>query len=184
MLPYGILVPAVGIVAWAAWTYNRLVRRRALLREAASGVDVQLRRRHDLVPALAELVASYAGHERAAFTTAAGRAARRGPDAETALSHDCRRLLALAEDYPQLRADAHFLQLQTTLATVEDEIVLARRYYNGCVRNYNLMALCFPSDVIARLAGFPPGEFFDFLLTSETDAVPLRPRGAPAASGS
>jgi len=163
----------VAVVAIAA--FNRLVRHRNLVREAWSGIDVQLKRRHDLVPQLAEIVRGHAEFERGLLenvtrlraeapeivasrrSTVATRALQ---DGENALAAQMRSLLAVVEAYPQLRAGESFLDLQQKLADVENQLQMARRYYNGTVRDYNTAVESFPSNLVARTAGFAPEPFF------------------------
>lgn len=164
----------LALAAGAIWLFNRMVRMRNQVRVAWSDVDVQLQRRHDLVPALVESVKGYAGHEhqllqhvtrerRAAL--AAGTPAARGAP-ETALGQDLGRLVALGEAYPGLKASANFGQLAGQLVTVEDAIQHARRFYNGSVREYNTELQRFPALLFAGVLGFKPAEFF----AAETDA--------------
>jgi LemA protein len=148
--------------------FNRLVSGRNRVREAWSGIDVQLRRRSDLVPNLVEAVKGYAAHERALFediaakrtsamtaTGVPGKAA-----AEQELQGALRRLLAVAEAYPALKANQNFLVLQNQLAELEDQLQMARRYYNGTVRDYNTSIQSFPDVLIARATGFHEEHFF------------------------
>src|SRR5215213_4077696 len=142
---YVLLGVAVALIAYLIYAYNSLVRRRNLVAEGWSGIDVQLKRRADLIPNLVETVKGYAAHEqgllrelvslrnRAQTSATVGEAAAAGQ----AMSQALGRLLALAEAYPDLKADANFRQLQEQLAHIEDELQMARRYYNGTVRNYN-----------------------------------------------
>jgi LemA protein len=157
------------IVVWAVAIYNRLVRLRNLAAEGESGIDVQLKRRSDLVPNLVETVKAYAGHEKELFTrvtTLRGEAlsAREPAEkarAEGALGAALRGLLAVAENYPELKASANFGQLQGQLADIESELQLARRYYNATVRDYNTRLASFPDLFLARGMGFAPREFFE-----------------------
>jgi LemA protein len=160
------LVPAV----WAIGTYNGLVRLRNFCRESWAQIDTELKRRYDLVPNLVETVRGYAAHERevlAAVVAARGRAlASTGSPAEQArdenvLVGSLRGLLAVAERYPVLKADAHFLELQRELANTEDRIQAARRFYNANVRDLNTRIDVFPSNLLAGLFGFARGEFFE-----------------------
>src|SRR5262249_9987531 len=132
---------------------------------AWSGIDVQLKRRHDVVPNLVEAVRSYAGFEKHLLEEltrlrAEGRASRALQDGENALSAQLRGALAVAEAYPQLRANQSFLRLQEQLVEIEDQLQMARRYYNGTVRDYNTAAESFPSNLVASLFRFPLQEFF------------------------
>ena len=151
-----------------AWMFNRLVRDRNQVHVAWSDVDVQLQRRHDLVPVLAETVRGYAGHEsellgritreRKLAQSSSGPAAR--GDAETVLGGDLGRLIALGEAYPDLKASTNFVQLSAELVEIEDAIQHARRFYNGSVRQYNTHLQRFPDLLIARALGFQPAQFF------------------------
>jgi LemA protein len=151
--------------------YNGLVRLNVQTDNAWSDIDVQLKRRHDLIPNVVETVRGYAGHERQtldAVINARSRAvsvqtagpAERG-QAEGALTTALRGLFALAEAYPQLRATENFAALQATLAQIEDAIQNARRYYNAVVRDLNTRVQQFPSNLVAGLFGFRNREFFE-----------------------
>src|ERR1043166_8970511 len=142
--------------------FNPLIRQRNIVREGWSGIDVQLRRRTDLVPNLIEAVKGYAAHERSVFEEVTQRRAGSiaandvtgQAAAERALAGSLGKLMAVAEAYPQLKADKNFLELQTQLAEIEDQIQMARRYYNGVVRNLNISIESFPGVLIARPLGF------------------------------
>ncbi len=176
-----ILAIIVAVAGYAIFLYNDLVSKRQLKEEGWSGIDVQLKRRTDLIPNLMETVKGYMGHEREtleAVTKAradATSAANAGPAErgviERALSGALGRLIAVAESYPELKANTTFLEFQGALREVEDEIQLARRYYNGAVRNLNTAVESFPSNVIANSFRFEKAEYFE--LESEADrAVP------------
>ncbi|HET9982490.1 MAG TPA: LemA family protein [Longimicrobiales bacterium] len=175
MLPIVVLVVLALVVFWA---YNSLVRLRVQADAAWSDVDVQLKRRHDLIPNLVETVKGYAGHERGtleAVTNARSRAmSAAGPaeraQAEGQLTQSLRSLLVVAEAYPELRASENFGQLQQTLHTLEDGIQNARRYYNAVVRDLNTKIAQFPSNLVALSFGFKPREFFE--IADEERAVP------------
>jgi LemA protein len=160
-----IAVLAVLVVA----IYNGLVKLRVQADNAWADIDVQLKRRHDLIPNLVETVKGYAGHERQTFeavTAARSRAmSATGPvaraEAEGALTTALRGLFAVAEAYPQLRAVENFTQLQTMLAQIEEAIQNARRYYNAVVRDLNTRIQQFPSNLIAGMFGFHIREFFE-----------------------
>jgi LemA protein len=165
------LIAAVVITLWVVWTFNRLTRLRQLTDNAWADIDVQLKRRHDLIPNVVETVKGYAAHERQtleAVINARNRAvsvqgagpAERG-QAEGALAGALRGLFALAESYPQLRAAENFGQLQTTLAQIEEAVQNARRYYNAVVRDLNTRIQQFPSNIIAGMFGFKTREFFE-----------------------
>jgi LemA protein len=154
-----------------AFIYNSLARLRLLAANAWADIDVQLKRRHDLIPNVVETVKGYAGHERQtleAVINARSKAvsvqgagpAERG-QAEGALTSALRGLFALAEAYPQLRATENFSALQSTLAQIEEAVQNARRYYNAVVRDLNTKIQVFPSNIVAGLFGFKNREFFE-----------------------
>ena len=173
-------------------SYNRFVRQRNLVEESWRQVDVELRRRYDLIPNLVETVKGYAAHERAtleaviAARAAAqahqGSRAAQGED-ETTLTRTLRGLLAVAEAYPELKADEHFRQLQLQLAETEDRIAAARRFYNANVRAYNTRIDAFPSSVIAGVFSFEKSEYFEAEESAVRApvAVDLGPGAAPTA---
>jgi LemA protein len=176
-----IVLIVVAVVAFAViGIYNSLVRLNVQSDNAWADIDVQLKRRHDLIPNVVETVKGYAAHERQtleAVIDARNRAvsvqgagpAERG-QAEGALTGALRGLFALAESYPQLRAAENFGQLQNTLSQIEDAIQNARRYYNAVVRDLNTRIQQFPSNIVAGMFGFRNREFFEI---PDTDrAVP------------
>lgn len=165
------LILALGavLVLWGVFTYNALVRRRNLVAEAWSGIEAQLKRRADLIPNLVETVKGYAQHERQALEeltrlrsagTAAQDVAQRAA-AEQQITAAIGRVMAVAEAYPDLKASANFQSLQSDLAEIEDQIQLARRYYNGAVRDYNVMTEQVPSNLIAQWFAFTRAEYFE-----------------------
>jgi LemA protein len=174
---YIILGIAVVVVLWAASTFNGLVRRRNLTAEGWSGIETQLKRRADLIPNLVETVKGYATHERTTFDelarlrsaaqggggggppTGADMAAR--VQTEQQISAMIGRVFAVAEAYPELKASANFQSLQHDLADIEDQIQLARRYYNGAARDYNVMREQVPSNLIANGFGFTKADYFE-----------------------
>src|SRR5215468_1193713 len=164
-----IIGVTIAIVAIAIVIFNSLVRMRNIVREGWSGIDVQLRRRTDLVPNLVETVKGYAVHERGLFEDVAkNRAQSIAADnvggqaaAEKALQGSLARLFAVAEAYPDLKANKNFLDLQQQLAEVEDQLQMARRYYNGAVRNLNIGIQQFPGVLLARPFGFREEPFFE-----------------------
>lgn len=173
-----IMLAALGVIV--AVLYNRLIRSRNRVSTAWSDIDVQLQRRHDLIPQLVKAVDAYAKYEKAtleAVTELRAEAMRvvdvnaRG-EAEQALGEGVSRLLALAETYPDLKANENFMKLQSELVETEDYLQFARRYYNGSVRDYNTMTETVPSNVIAGLFGFKPREFFQ-KTADEAANVPL-----------
>ena len=164
-----LLVIIAALLVWAAADYNLLVRDRNRVGQAWSDVDVQLTRRHDLVPRLVELVKGYASYERALLENvaalrsrglAATSPAQRG-EVERSLGSGVHRLVALAESYPDLKASENFLDLQHKLVDTENQIQFARRYYNGAVNAFNTRIDQFPDLMIARAFAFRPAEFFD-----------------------
>ena len=177
-----IVVVVVLILALGLWgAYNALVKKRNRTQEAWSEIDVELKRRHDLIPNLVSTVEGYASHERGTFeavTAARANAVSAGATgdptniapAENALSGALRSLFAVAENYPQLRAVESFVQLQETLTATEDKIEYARRYYNTSARDYNISLQSFPRNLIAGSFHFTAVAFFG---ADDTDrAVP------------
>jgi LemA protein len=166
----------VVLLAWAVWTYNRLVRLRNQVSEAWAGIDVQLQQRYDLVPNLLSTVKGYMKHEsgvlerviRLRANPDLGIAERAGQ--ESGLSRSIGRLFALAEDYPDLKASEGFRQLHDSLVQIEDQLQFARRYYNGSVRDNNNLVEGFPSMLVARPFGFRNAAFFEIELASGREA--------------
>jgi LemA protein len=160
------ILAAAAIYVVAA--FNRLVRQRNLVREGWSGIDVQLKRRTDLVPNLVETVKAYAAHERAVLeevtamraSSIAASGVGGQATAEQGLQASLGKLLAIAEAYPELKADKNFLALQEQLAGIEDQLQMARRYYNGTVRNLNIVIQSFPSNLLAGMLGFREEPYF------------------------
>ena len=159
-----VLVVLVLLLAWVAWTFNRLVRARNGAAEGWASVDVELTRRHDLVPRLADAVRAYASHEADLFERVAlARSNATGGDAvaESALTGAIRSLFAVAEAYPELKASRNFAELQEELATTEDRIAYARGYYNAWVTDYETLRQSFPQSLVARLFRFKPRAYFE-----------------------
>jgi LemA protein len=176
-----ILAIVVAVIGYGVFLYNDLVSKRQLVQEGWSGIDVQLKRRTDLIPNLMETVKGYMGHERETLEAvtqaraAATAGANAGPEEraklEGALSGALGKLLAIAEAYPDLKANTTFLEFQGALQTVEDEVQLSRRYYNGATRNLNTSVESFPQNVLANMFKFEKAEYFE--LENEADrAVP------------
>ena len=163
-----ISIVVIIAVAWLIATFNHLIRLKNRTQEAFSDIDVQLKRRHDLIPNLIEAVKGYAKHERELFekVTAARTAAinAQGVDnkaqAENALSQTLKSIFAVAENYPQLKASQNFLQLQDELSDTENKIQAARRFYNGNVRDFNTKTQTCPNNLIVQVLGFKDFEFF------------------------
>ncbi|MFT3988633.1 LemA family protein [Aestuariivirga sp.] len=166
----GLLALIVIIGGYLAYAYNALVTNKNLAAEGWSGIDVQLRRRADLIPNLIETVKGYASHEDKLFRDIADLRAKSISGSSSvaeqsavgqAMSAALGRLFAVAEAYPELKADANFRDLQDKLAGIEDEIQMSRRYYNGAVRNLNTMIESFPSNIVANFFHFQKAEFFE-----------------------
>lgn len=179
-MSYVLIGLAIALAVAAALIYNRLVRDRNRVSAAWSDIDVQLQRRHDLVPQLVEAVAQYARYERAtieaitalrAEALATSNVARLG-EKEEALSRGLRRLLALAEQYPDLKASNNFLDLQQQLVETENYLQFARRFYNGAVRAFNTRIQSVPDNLVARPFGFTERDFFQ-KTSDDAAAVPL-----------
>src|SRR5213595_3289588 len=164
------LIIGVLVIVWVVYTFNRLIYLRRLSDNAWSDIDVQLKRRHDLIPNVVAVVQGHAGYERGtleALVAARGRAvqaSQAGPATrareEDPLGNALQRVLAVAENYPELKAAASFASLQTTLTDVEDHLQNARRYYNAVVRDFNTAIAQFPANLIAAPLAFRPREFF------------------------
>ena len=165
-----ILLGLIAVIGgYLVWAYNALVKNKNLVEEGWSGIDVQLKRRADLIPNLVETVKGYAAHEDKLFRDLAelraksiaggtvGEQSAVGQQMSAALG----RLFAIAEAYPELKADANFRDLQDKLSHVEDEIQMSRRYYNGAVRNLNTMVESFPTNFVAGQFSFQKAEFFE-----------------------
>jgi len=159
-----LVIVAVALVL----LYNGLVQLKVLVDEAWSGIDVQLKRRYDLIPNLVETVKGYAKHESGTFEKIAQlRSAAMNATSveekgklENQLTGTLKTLFAVAENYPELKANQNFLDLQAQLSTIEEEIQGARRYYNGTVRDYNTKIMVFPNNLLAGVLGFKAREFF------------------------
>ncbi|MEY4642399.1 MAG: hypothetical protein RLZZ227_2393 [Pseudomonadota bacterium] len=174
-----LLAIAALLGAAAIWIYNRLVRDRNQVLAAWSDIDVQLVRRHDLVPQLVNTVKAYAGYEKATLLAVTelrtrSEAAQHLPDkaaVEAQIGAAVQQLLIVAEAYPDLKADRNFLQLQRDLVGIEDHIQYARRFYNGAVRILNTRIQTLPHLLIARPLGFRPAEYFEVEDAQQRKAV-------------
>lgn len=163
-----LIIIAVAAV-WLIAVYNGLIKLRNRVDEAWSDIDVQTKRRYDLIPNLVNTVKGYAAHEKQLFenvTEARSRAMSAGTtadkaQAENALSQTLKSLFAVAENYPDLKANQNFLELQRELADTEDKIQAARRFYNGNVRDFNIKIEVFPNNIIAGMLNFAKREFFE-----------------------
>jgi LemA protein len=173
---YVLFLVAALIVLWVVSVYNGLVRRQNLVREAWSGIDVQLKRRADLIPNLVETVKGYASHERGTFDELTKLRSQTGTQdiaeraqTEAAITAAIGKVMAVAEAYPDLKASANFQQLQGDLNNIEDQLQLARRYYNGTVRDYNVAIQQFPSSIVAGSGGFTAQPFFQIDNAADRD---------------
>lgn len=175
-----ILILIVLFLAGTIVAYNQLVKSKQLVEEALSGIDVQLKRRFDLIPKLVETVKGYAAHEKNVLETVTKMRAQTqdaAPDNlkereyfEQKLTGSLSELLAVVENYPDLKANENFIKLQDELVRIEDEIQMARRYYNGTVRNLNILVQSFPINFLASLTGYRSMVFFE--LESLAERVP------------
>jgi LemA protein len=164
-----LVIAGAALLLGVAWLYNRFVRLRHKVREGYAGVDVQLRRRHDLVPNLVRVVQAYARHEqetlegvvRARTEAVAADAIPDRERRESDLARSLERLLVLVERYPDLKADANFRRLHADLVEVEDDLQYARRYYNATARDFNVAREQFPSNLVAALLGLKAEPYFE-----------------------
>ena len=164
-----LLIPTLAIFAWGVWIYNRLVRDQNHVKAGWSDIGVQLKRRHDLIPNLVAAVEAYARYERATLTSVTQlrtqsdtlSSPRELASVERHLGDGVVRLLAIAESYPDLKADKNFLDLQRAISDVEDALQYARRFYNGAVREYNTRVRSFPDAMIATPMGLRESEYFE-----------------------
>ncbi len=176
-----LAIPLVLILA-VVMIYNSFVRKRNLVQEAWSGIDVQLKRRYDLIPNLVRSVQGYAKHEKGLFesvTNARTRAieahgVKPQAEAENTLTGQIRSLFAVAENYPSLKANENFISLQNSLNEIEDQIQMARRYYNGTVRDFNILVQSFPSNLIAGIFDFKQKEFFEIELATQRETPEVK----------
>jgi LemA protein len=162
-----VIVVLIGLVFWLG--YNGLVKRRVQVDNAWSQIDVQLKRRHDLIPNLVETVKGYAAHERGTFEAVTNARANainaqtpaQQAQAENVLSGALKSLFAVAEAYPDLKANQNFLNLQEELTSAEDRVAYARQYYNDSVNSYNTQIQKFPTNLLAGMFHFEKRDFFD-----------------------
>jgi LemA protein len=174
-----IVVLVIAVLGWLVFTYNKLVRLRNESAQGFSGIDIQLKRRADLIPNLVEAVKAYAAHEKGLFdelaqaraNTLSAQGVAGAADAAGKTGAALGRLFAVAEAYPQLRASENFQRLQEELTDTEDKIAAARRYYNNVVQSFNTAQQTFPSSLIAGTFGFAPREFFR--LDDDADRAPV-----------
>ncbi|MDI6603357.1 MAG: LemA family protein [Patescibacteria group bacterium] len=180
-----ILIIVAGIVLWVVFTYNRLVTLKNRAKEAWADIDVQLKRRYDLIPNLVETVKGYAAHEKSVLenvTTARAKAISAGQsgdpqkiaEAENFLTGTLKTLFAVAENYPDLKASQNFLELQRELRDTEDKIQAARRFYNTNVRDLNIKIESFPANIIANLFRFTKMNFFEIEEAAAREPVSVK----------
>ena len=184
----GLLI-LLGVVALLAVViigmYNSLIRLKNRVEEAWSDIDVQLKRRYDLIPNLIETVKGYAGHEKKtlqnvtearanAMKAQEGGNAKDQAAAENMLSGTLKTLFALSENYPDLKANANFLELQRELSDTENKIMASRRFYNGNVRDFNTKLEVFPTNIIGNMLGFKSREYFEIADEKERDNVKFK----------
>jgi LemA protein len=178
----GFLVLVGLLVLWFVAIYNRFIRGKNLVQEGWSGIDVQLKRRHDLIPNLIESVKGYMQYEQKTLANivelrtrsiSAG-SVKEKAEVEGELTRALKSIFALAEAYPDLKANQSFLDLQSNLAGIEDQIQLARRYYNGAVRDFNILVESFPSVLVAKMFNFQLAEFFEIETAAEREVPSVK----------
>lgn len=168
-MPYLILGIIAVIILYFIIVYNGLIKAKNIVVEAWSGIDVQLKRRYDLIPNLVETVKAYASHEKGLFENIANIRSHPGfseklgekNQIENQLSDSLRNIFAVVEGYPELMANQNFIELHKSLVTIEDELQMARRYYNGTVRDYNTKTQVFPNNIVALSTGFKQLDSFE-----------------------
>ena len=180
-----VLVVIAVLVVIIIGLYNSLIRLKNRVDEAWSDIDVQLKRRYDLIPNLVETVKGYAGHERETLEkvtkarTEAMAAQQTGDtkkqaEAENMLSSTLKSIFALSENYPDLKANTNFLELQRELSDTENKIQASRRFYNGNVRDFNTKLQVFPTNIIGNMLGFKDREYFEITEEKEREAVKVK----------
>ena len=182
IITYIILAVVVVIVLWVIGVFNGLVTLKNRAKEAWADIDVQLKRRYDLIPNLVETVKGYATHERELFekvtqaraNAMSAQGAKEKAGAENMLSDTLKSLFAVSENYPDLKASQNFLELQRELSDTENKIQAARRFYNGNVMEYNTKIDTFPSNLIAGTFKFKKEEFFGFDNVAEREPVAVK----------
>jgi len=183
MIILWVVLAAVGIIVlWLIFVFNSLITGKNRTQEAWSDIDVQLKRRYDLIPNLVEAVKGYAKHESSVFekvTQARSQAmqatgAEAKAKAENALTNTLKSLFAVAENYPELRASENFAKLQDELSDTENKIQASRRFYNGNARDFNIKMEVFPNNIVAKMLGFAKFEFFEIGNEEEREAVKVK----------
>jgi len=176
------LVLVVFCIVWVIGGYNGLIRLKNLVDEGWSGIDVQLKRRYDLIPNLVAVVKQYSIHEQSVLenvtkyrsvamsaTTVTSKS-----EAEAGLTQALKTLFAVSENYPNLKANENFMSLQKSLMDIENDIQLARRYYNGTVRNYMSIKMSFPTNIIASIFNFAPASYFELTAPEQREAPQVK----------
>lgn len=182
MIEYVILAIGLALIFWAVGIYNGLVTLKNRVDEAWSDIDVQLKRRYDLIPNLVNTVKGYATHEKELFekvtqarTQAMGaQSPAQKAEAENMLSGTLKSLFAVSENYPDLKANQNFLELQRELTDTEDKIQASRRFYNGNVRDFNIKIEAFPDMIIANMLAYKKREFFEIANAVEKEPVVVK----------
>jgi LemA protein len=179
----GIILLIIGvIIIWLVAVYNGLIKSRNRVDEAWSDIDVQLKRRYDLIPNLIETVKGYASHEKEVFTKVTearsqamqAKSIEEKSKAENALSETLKSLFAVAENYPDLKASQNFQSLQDELTDTENKIQASRRFYNGNVRDFNTQIQVFPNNIVAGMLGFKKYDFFQIENEAEREAPQVK----------
>ncbi len=178
-MTYYLILFLLVFTIYTIYIYNKLIKLRNMVDEAWSGIDVQLQKRHDLIPTIVKVVKGYASHEKTLFESIThlrnrgveAKTVKEQEAAEVGLSKALGNLFVVVENYPELKANVNFLDLQRELSKVEHDLQRARRYYNGSVRNYNILIEQFPSNLVANAASHSQRDYFD--IKNETErAVP------------
>lgn len=164
-----ILLAIILVGGYLLWLYNTLVKAKTRVEEAWSGIDVQLKRRIDLIPNLVETVKGYAAHEKGVFENVtkarsalmSAKTVKESEEADNMLTGALKTLFAVAENYPDLKASENFRGLQDELSDTENKIAYARQFYNGNVRDFNILIKSFPNVLLASVFGFKPSDFFE-----------------------
>lgn len=176
---YIIVAVILLVLFWVVISFNKIIKQKNLLKEAWSGIDVQLKRRYNLIPNLVETVKAYTKYEGTTLeeiTKIRQRCidasnVKEQSEAEVMLSTGFKQFFALVEAYPDLKANEQFVNLQKNLIEIEDSIQYARRYYNGTVRDFNILAESFPSNIIAFIFGYKSRDYFEITLSVERERV-------------
>lgn len=178
----GFVIVVLALLVYVITIYNKLIRGENLVEEAWSGIDVQLKRRHNLIPNIVETVKGYSKHEKELLENIvkirnnvdnSSNVGERG-ESENALSKSIKSLFAVAEAYPDLKANENFLDLQKQLVVIEKDISLARRYYNGAVRALNILVESFPSSLVAKMTAKESADYFELEYATQRDAPEIK----------